>query len=168
MSLFEDPTGSGLFIPHSECAKEAVQAVFAAVNGAEPTCYAGLRTESPGQGVVGIIAIVGDVTWSMMLGFPRDSAAAFAQKFAGFEIPFESPDMGDVVGEMANVIAGDVVARLDAKGIRAEMSLPTVTRGNDVDLLVPEGVVSAHMRFACPDGGFWLKLAAANAKRRIT
>jgi len=48
-------------------------------------------------------------------------------------VPFESSDMGDAIGELANVIAGSVKARLDQRGAKANISLPTVLRGSAVE-----------------------------------
>jgi CheY-specific phosphatase CheX len=58
------------------------------------------------EGVVGLISFVGDVTWSLAMMFPQKAAESLALKFAGFEIEYESADMGVVVGEIANVLAG--------------------------------------------------------------
>ena len=46
-----------------------------------------------------------------MLGLPRQTASNLVLAFAGCEIDFDSPDMGDAVGELANILAGDFVAR---------------------------------------------------------
>jgi CheY-specific phosphatase CheX len=69
--------------------------------------------------------------------------------------------MGDIVGEMANVMAGDIVARLDALGITAQMSLPTVARGNDVEVLSGSNECSARLKFESPNGGFWFRMVKA-------
>src|SRR5207244_10134077 len=110
------------------------------------------------DGVVGIISFMGGLSWSLMLGLPRETATALALAFAGFEIPFDSADMGDVVGELANVLAGGVSARLDTAGVAAQMSLPTVARGSDVELLLPGGLPSQRLPFASARGQFWVKV----------
>ena len=69
--------------------------------------------------------------------------------------------MGDLVGEMANVMAGDIVARLEKSGIKAQMSLPTVARGHDVELLPPSNACTQRLRFTSATGGFWFRLIKA-------
>ncbi|MDZ7260510.1 MAG: chemotaxis protein CheX [candidate division KSB1 bacterium] len=143
------------------CVKQAVLATFATICGVEPSYQGTGEDGAPTHAGVGIISIVGDVAWSLMLGLPRDTATALALKFAGFEIDYDSADMADVVGELANIVAGDAIARLASIGVRAEISVPTVVRGSDLELLVPVRLPSMRMRFASPEGEFWLKLASS-------
>ncbi|MDM7914999.1 MAG: chemotaxis protein CheX, partial [Candidatus Eisenbacteria bacterium] len=105
--------------PHRDALLKSVEATFGAICGESPV-FAGESAEAASaSNVLGIIAVVGDLSWSVTLGFPQQTAEQLACKFAGFEIPFESSDMGDVVGELANVLAGDLVAQLDRNGVKA-------------------------------------------------
>jgi CheY-specific phosphatase CheX len=144
---------------HVDYVRQATVGTFEAICGVEPESHFEGSCETPHQGVVGIISLVGDIIWTLMLGIPRDTATDIAMKFAGFDIPFDSQDMGDVVGELANVLGGDVVARLDDVGLKVDLSLPTVARGTDLDLLLPAGVTSTRMWFTLPEGMFWVDLA---------
>ena len=65
-------------------------------------------------------------------------------KFTGFELDYDSPDMGDVVGEMVNVLAGDIVSRLRDGCIKVAMSLPTIIKETDVEPLLPRGFPSKN------------------------
>ncbi|MBP3960621.1 chemotaxis protein CheX [Gemmata sp. G18] len=114
--------------------------------------------DAPSAGIMSTISFMGDPPWAFALAFPEESAVTVAKVFAGFEIEFESPDMGDLVGEIANVIAGDISARLAKKGIKAVMSLPTVVRGGSVSLLVPSGVSTTRLVFSGPGGSCWFNL----------
>lgn len=113
-----------------------------------------------GAGIMSTISFVGDYQWAFALSFPESTAVEFAQAFAGFPIPFDSPDMGDVVGEIVNVIAGDVVGRLAKVQIAAQMSLPTTVRGDNVDMLVPSDASTARVTFHGPNGACWCDLIA--------
>ena len=73
-----------------------------------------------GPTVLSVISLVGGVDWSIFLGLPKDTAVALAKSFAGFDIPFESDDLGDAIGELSNILAGNVKARLDRVGIKTE------------------------------------------------
>ena len=116
---------------------------------------------APSAGIMGVISFFGDPVWSFALVMPESTAVAAANGFAGFEIPFDSPDMGDMIGEMANVMAGDIVARLEAARVKAQMSLPTVARGQDVELLPPSNAHEMRLHFTSPSGGFQLRLFQA-------
>ncbi len=151
-----------------DCIREAVKTTFSSIYG-EDINYLGDNVEGTtskkGGGVVGIISFIGDLAWSLMLGLPEETAMALASKFAGFEIDFESEDMGDVVGELANIVAGDLVARLDAIGAKVNMSLPTIARGRDFELLLPDKLPSLRVGFTASEGEFWIKLAVGEPKR---
>jgi len=139
--------------------RDSMVSTFETILGSQPE-YAGDHEEKKiGDGVVGIISFGGDVSWLLMLALGRQSACSIASGFCGFEIDYDSPDMGDVVGELANVLAGDIIARLKAEGMQTAMSLPTIMRGHDVEPLLPRGAPSKKMHFTTPNGDLMLKLA---------
>ncbi|MFW6438250.1 MAG: chemotaxis protein CheX [Armatimonadota bacterium] len=143
------------------CVADAVSSAMAWVAGEEPQ----LRGEAPVdqalrcEGVVGCISLVGDVDWSLVLSIPRATASALAGNFAGFEIPFDSPDMGDAVGEMANLVAGEVKVQLDGIGLAAEISLPQVFRGEIIEVLQLPHLPSKLLSFECSCGPLWVAIA---------
>jgi CheY-specific phosphatase CheX len=99
-----------------------------------------------------------------MLGQPRETAISLAKTFEGFEIPFESADMGDAVGELTNVLAGSVTAHMENAGFKVQMSLPTAARGTDVELLLGGGLPSTFMPFTTPNGNCWIRLVMAKPR----
>lgn len=133
--------------------RESVAATFSSICGTAPELRDEV-TEGPADCVIGTIGFVSDQPWALALVLPEAPALALAQKFAGFEIPFDSPDMGDVVGELANVLAGDVRARLESKKIKTQMSLPTVARGKGLELLEGQAQPRVHLVFRLPEGTF--------------
>jgi chemotaxis protein CheX len=143
--------------------RAAVQATFTAICGGPLTPLAEQPPAAAGPAIVGIISFLGRINWSFSLGLPEGTASALATKFAGFEIPFDSADMCDVVGELANVVAGDIVAQLDARQMRAQMSLPMVARGSDVAVESPGHMPSLHVAWGSPQGPFWYRLAGAKS-----
>jgi len=114
-------------------------------------------------GVVGIISFLGDICWTFSVILPEATAPVLINKFTGFEIPFDSPDMGDVVGELANVVAGEIVAKLEAQKIKVQMSLPVIARGHDVEVMTSVAKPQARLEFQSEAGVFWCKLVGAKA-----
>lgn len=102
--------------------------------------------------IMSSISFVGDLQWAFALAFPEEAAVGIARTFAGFDIPFDSPDMGDVIGEIVNVIAGDVVGRLAKQKFVAQMSLPTTVRGSNVAMLTPSDASTTRFVFTGPAG----------------
>ena len=141
--------------------EEAATAFFRGSCGLAHVPEGGVDDGAAGAGIMSTISFLGDPSWAFALAFPEDAAVSIAKTFAGFEIPFDSPDMGDVMGEIANVIAGDISARLAKKGVSAQMSLPTTVRGDNVAVLVPSGASTTRFTFAGPQGTCRFDLFAA-------
>lgn len=153
--------GTDSKVLHADCAIEGTASTFAAICGSDPLLTLESMTPSQPRDISGIISIVGGVTWSLIFSFPAATASALAEKFAGIEIPYDSRDMSDVVGELANVVAGDVICRLEARRVKSEMSIPTVARGTMVEMTSPAAKAKEVVRFSVPEGDFWLEVAAA-------
>ncbi len=145
----------------TDCVIKGTESIFTTILGTD-TKYSESGVDGiGGEGVVGIISYVGDISWSMILVLPKDSAVKMGNKFTGFEVPYDSPDMGDVVGELANVLAGDLVGRLSTEGVKVQMSLPTIMRGENVEPFLPRGIPTKKMGFTTSEGNFTLKVAGS-------
>ena len=143
------------------CVRDAVLETFPTMCGHQLTYEGDEEPAREFSGVAGIISLVGDVAWSVTLGLPPETAKSLSASFTGFEVDDESDDMADLVVELANILAGDIAARLDRLRLRAGLSIPTVARGENLFLSQPDGACMTRMRFASPDGGFWLTLGIA-------
>lgn len=108
--------------------------------------------------VIAVISLMGDVDWSVLLGLPRDTATAVAEKFSGFAIPYDSEDMGDAVGELTNIFAGQVKSLLDQQNYRAEISLPSVIRADSMEVLMQRDSAGAKTCFESSVGKLWTGL----------
>ena len=73
-----------------------------------------------------IIGFSGEMTGSVVVSFQKDAALRLVAAFAGAEIPFDSPDFADAVGELANMIAGSAKKDL---GVFASITVPSVIIG---------------------------------------
>jgi CheY-specific phosphatase CheX len=152
-------------LAHGECVPQAVINILNTVCQADAQQDPALDQTVVNSGaMLVVISLVGDVSWSVFLGIPRETAVQLAAKFAGFEIPFDSADMGDAVGELGNMFGGDVKAKLDAMGVRAEISLPSVTRGEALHMLFPNESPVEQYTFTTTSGKL---LAGVSAKRAI-
>jgi chemotaxis protein CheX len=147
----------------TDVTRDSILSIFNTIFGAEPKLEDGENGKNLGEGVVGIISFMGDVNYIIMLALPKDSAIAMASKFCGFDIDYDSPDMGDVVGELANVLAGDIVARMNQAEFKVTMSLPTIMRGHDVEPLLPRGLPLEKLNFSMAEGNFMLKVAGSKS-----
>lgn len=138
--------------------KTAVEITFAQVFGETPQYQAGSTILPTGPCVAGIISFMGDVHWTLTWILSAEVAPLLAEKMTGLEIPFDSLDMGDVAGEMVNVLAGEVVLQLERRRIKAQMSLPTVAKGSLLEFLPEQKLNVEQLNFTSSYGGFWLRV----------
>ncbi len=133
---------------------------YSAFFSTAPTRSGSGHEHSSGPCIAGIISFVGDVPWSFSWILSEETAPALARKFTGFDIPFDSPDMGDMAGELVNVIAGEIVAQLEKRKIKVQMSLPTIARGNPLELVPEYGPSVVQLSYSSAEGPFWFRLAS--------
>lgn len=147
-----------------EAVKQSVINTFESILGEAPGYDEDSGPDGPLNGVIGNIAVFNpDHTLSLMLAMPRETALGLSEAFIGFEIPFESNDMGDLIGEISNILAGEVAANIEKIGFRGQSSLPTATRGSDLTLFMPNKPPSKKLKFLGPHGDFWLNMALSES-----
>ena len=145
---------------YGDCIAAAADTTFLTVCGVSPQVVACPPEDVKEEMVLAVISLMGHVEWSVFLGLPQATAVAAAAKFAGFPIPFDSPDTGDAIGELTNILAGQVKAILDKKGVKVEISLPSVMRAADLHVLVNRNVVTTKTCFESGLGKFWAGMIA--------
>ncbi|REL38707.1 hypothetical protein DYD21_01790 [Rhodohalobacter sp. SW132] len=145
--------------------KESVINTFTSICGDNPVYIPDSGKSGPVNGVIGNIAVFNpDHTLSLMIVIPKDTAISLSEIFVGMELPFESDDMGDLVGEISNILAGDVAANVETVGFRGQSSLPTATRGSDLTLFMPNKPPTEEMKFSGSTGEFWVNMALTESK----
>ncbi len=130
--------------------KQALETTFATICGEKPIERAHGQPIGSGAYIAGIISFFGEVPWSLSWMLPQDTASAVMLKFVGMEIAFNDPDMGDAVGELVNVLAGEVIAQLDQRRVKAQISLPTVARGTPLELIPDKGEAALELEYTSP------------------
>ena len=151
------PVAEASFLKNHVCVFDAVLETF------RTACSAGLTVvqptpAGPAAGIIASISLIGDVAWLISMGLPKDTTVGVVKQFAGFEVPFDSDEMGDAVGELANILAGLTKANLDRMGLRADLSLPSITRGSKIKLLHIHEAPAARRHFSSPFGQLWVEV----------
>lgn len=148
-----------------EVVKESVINTFASIAGDPPSYMLDEGDKAPLNGIIGNIAVFNpEFTFSLMLAIPKDTAINISEAFLGMELPIESDDMGDLIAELSNILAGDVAANMETVGFRGQSSLPTATRGSDLRLFMPNKPPSVKLRFVGSIGDFILNMALSESK----
>jgi len=146
-------------LPHRECVIEGAIETLSSICGTPVQASESVGASLPC--IVAVVSLVGDMPCSVALGLPHDSAVAVAAKLAGFEIPFESSDMGDAIGEVANMIAGTVKAKLEQRGVSSSISLPSVMRCTSLEMLSYHKLPSHRWGLDSGCGPLWIEAVSA-------
>ncbi len=147
-----------------EKVEESVLNTFGSIIGEELEYIEYENGDKPLNGIIGNIAVFNtEHTLSLMLAIPKDTALYFSEVFIGMELPFESDDMGDLVGEISNILAGDVAANVEKVGFRGQSSLPTATRGSDLTLFMPNKPPTKKMKFISENTEFLLTMVLSES-----
>ena len=139
----------------------SIENTLASLLGNRPVRSAGHAT-TDGPAVLGIISFVGDEKWSLSLMLVDPVASTMVEKFCGMALPFDSPDLGDAVGELVNVIAGEVVAQMEKRRKQAKMSLPIVIRGQAMELVQERGTSVQQVDYSSSCGPFSVRLTTVS------
>ena len=126
--------------------KAGIQETFESICEEQPI----LRDKGNGKefdGIISSISFVGKASVIMAIGLPKQTAIGITSKFVGFELDYESSDMTDIVKELANILGGDLSARLIDLGFENQISLPNIISGNHIRILLSEASNSTLLNY---------------------
>ncbi len=142
-------------VPHGEVVPLSFQQMLLQAAGVETQPAADEQAVRHGPIVFGSIAILGDIEWSVVLGFEQQAVEGLAEKFVGMPIPPDSPDMGDAVAEFVNIVAGEIKRQLNVRGVNGEISLPVVNAADSLKTIAQRSTTCEHKHFTCELGKCW-------------
>jgi chemotaxis protein CheX len=150
------PTESSNEILASELAR-IVESVFATMLDIEVH-----ECEAPwspnGENLTAVLHLAGDWKGVVLLECSRRQACNFASRFLSIDPPESvSDDVRDVLGELVNMIGGNMKFLL-APGLR--LSTPSVVDGSDYCLRVCGTVVAHRLAFQWADAPIWVTILA--------
>ena len=110
------------------------------------------------QRLTASVHLAGDWSGALLFECSHRQACLFAGRFLGTEPPASvDGDVRDVLGELANMIGGNVKFAV-AKGLT--LALPSVTDGSDDGLRLCRSELQDRISFQCEHGLFWVTLLA--------
>jgi chemotaxis protein CheX len=115
--------------------EHAIERSDAAVIGVESTVSSIVHIDGAWQGAV-------------ILRCPQTLGAALTAEMLGSKSMPTFDDIGDALGELTNMVAGNLKALLPAP---SSISLPAVVFGSDYELDVPNTTVVASVPFVCDE-----------------
>ena len=82
--------------------------------------------------IVGSVSFAGDIMGSISIYVSDTFARIMAAAMLGMEVEeIEGEEVSDVIGELSNMIGGDLKSRFCDLGFPCQLSIPSVTSGSD-------------------------------------
>jgi chemotaxis protein CheX len=111
-----------------------------------------------GDRLTSMVSLAGDWNGAVLLECNRKQACQFAGRILAMDPPNAvDDDVRDVLGELANMIGGNLKSGMST-GVR--LSMPSVMDGKDYDLRVCGSEVQERVSFQSADGHFWVTVFA--------
>jgi len=88
--------------------------------------------ELSGSKVVGCVSFTGDVIGNICVHVSKEFGRVMAAAMMGMEVDeIEDDEINDVIGEVSNMVGGDMKSKLCDAGFPCVLSIPNVTSGRD-------------------------------------
>jgi chemotaxis protein CheX len=101
------------------------------------------------DGVTGSVSLTGKVNGVVYTAFSEKLAQAVAERILGMTQAEES-DVSDVIGELTNMITGNLKSQLTDLGYNCQLSIPTVMRGGHISIVAKDAPVSIRNTYSLP------------------
>lgn len=108
--------------------------------------------------ITGVIGLAGTHKGVLAIHFPHSVAMAITGSFLGMDVEEVNEDVEDAVGELANMLGGNVKAILSDNGRDIDLSLPSVISGKNYDFQPTKEVDRVVIPFKCDAGEFTVEL----------
>lgn len=120
----------------------------------EPLAELGIMKNS----ITGMIGLAGTHKGMLAVHFPNSLALAITTSFLGMEVEEMNEDVQDAIGEIANMLGGNVKTILSDKGRDIQLSLPSTISGEEYSFMSQNEVDQVVLPFKAPAGIFYVEL----------
>lgn len=104
--------------------------------------------------ISGVIGLAGTHKGVLAIHIPNTVAMAITSSFLGMDVTEINEDVEDAVGELANMLGGNVKSILSEKGRDIDLSLPTTISGRQYDFQPTKEAERMIIPFRCDTGEF--------------
>ncbi len=110
------------------------------------------------ESISGIIGLAGTHKGVLAIHIPNKVAMAITGSFLGMDVDEINEDVEDAVGELANMLGGNVKSILSENGRDINLSLPTTITGQQYDFQPTKDAERIIIPFQCDAGEFAIEL----------
>ncbi len=108
--------------------------------------------------ISGIIGLAGTYKGVLAIHLPNVVAMAITSSFLGMEVDTIDEDVEDAVGELANMLGGNVKTILSEKGRDIDLSLPSTISGKSYEFQRKKNAEFINIPMGCDAGFFSIEL----------
>lgn len=139
---------------------DAIKDIFSSMVmlGATPGTSFERADEPLRDSVSGIISLEGTYSGLLALHFPTSTALEVGGSFLDLELEDIDEDVLDAIGELTNMLAGNIKAELDPAGSEIQLSIPSTRHGDEYRIERVEGASNLSIPFYLDNGDFLVEL----------
>ena len=140
---------------------ETTQEIFSSMVMMEVSAFDESVTEGSvhTQSITGLIGLAGTYKGVLAIHMPNEVALAVTSSFLGMDVEEINADVEDAIGELANMLGGNVKTILSESGRDISLSLPSTISGKEYNFqLASEAAERTIICFAAPTGHFHVEL----------
>lgn len=108
--------------------------------------------------ITGLIGLTGTHKGVLAVHIPNAVAMAITSSFLGMDISEINEDVEDAVGEIANMLGGNVKTVLTENGRDIDLSLPSTISGSSYTFQPSKDVIRVVVEFGTVNGSFLVEL----------
>ncbi len=105
-----------------------------------------------------MIGLGGDIRGLLVIHFPKEVAVSITSSFLGMTVEALDEDVKDAVGEIANMMAGNLKIFFADNSIQTELAIPTAVIGKSYRTGGLTGAENIMVLFSCEPGVFLVEL----------
>lgn len=110
-------------------------------------------SELEGHHIVGSVSFAGEIMGNIKIDVTREFGRLMAAEMLGMDVDEldDEEDVHDVIGEVSNMVGGDLKSRLCDAGFPCELSIPSITSGSDFKMESFDWTRHESYGFCCRD-----------------
>lgn len=110
------------------------------------------------KSITGMVGLAGTHKGVLAVHFPRQVALDVTGSFLGMEVTEINEDVQDAIGEIANMLGGNLKTILSDRGKDIQLSLPSTIFGDEYAFSSPAEVEQLILQFHAPSGVFFVEV----------
>lgn len=116
------------------------------------------QLEKAESNISSMLGMGGEIKGSLDLHFPEKVAVTITSQFLGMDILELDEDVRDAIGELANMVGGDLKTYFASKDIKTEIAIPNTVVGKSYRTHGLAGAEKVNVAFSCGAGNFLAEL----------